>query len=178
MAASDAHTEEQAPAIERVWAWLDEVADPEIPAVSVLDLGIIRDVRFESDVLVVTMTPTYSGCPALDVIRRNIGEAIELKGVTNYRVDTQLSPPWTTDWITERGRERLRAYGIAPPQHGAEQVIDISRITRGRPLSSPPSCPHCDATDTQIVSQFGSTPCKALYNCRVCDEPFDQFKAH
>ena len=168
------------PTLDEVWAWLDDVPDPEIPVISVIDLGIIRDVRWEGDELVVVMTPTYSGCPALHVIRESIGEAIAAKGVKRYRVDTQLTPAWTTDWLTERGREQLRGYGIAPPARSDrnEQVIDISAILARKSQTSGVTCPQCNAGDTRVVSQFGSTPCKALYRCNHCGEPFDYFKTH
>ena len=140
-----------------VMAALDEVADPEIPAVSVLDLGIVRSVE-EARVII---TPTYSGCPATDFIERSIREALDAAGYRDVAIETQLSPPWTTDWISEEGREKLRAYGIAPPE-----------------LAKSATCPRCGSTDTEEVSRFGSTPCKAQWRCRDCLEPFDRFKCH
>lgn len=160
-----------------VWQWLDAVPDPEIPVVSVLDLGIVRDVRFEGEQLVVTITPTYSGCPAMQVIEDNILGALREHGVEDARLDVQLSPAWTTDWMSERGKENLRGYGIAPPgQTGGAQVIDISRITRNGRNVVPQTCPHCGSKHTERVSEFGSTPCKALHRCLDCQEPFDYFK--
>jgi ring-1,2-phenylacetyl-CoA epoxidase subunit PaaD len=170
---------------EQVWRWLSAVADPEIPVVSIVDLGIVRDVRMADDgACEVTITPTYSGCPAMQVIADAITEALHAHGVTQLRLRNQLSPAWTTDWMSEAGKAALRGYGIAPP---AQQVIDVSRLHAGgaaaavsrRAWAAPTvACPHCGATDTEITSQFGSTPCKALYKCRACREPFDYFKCH
>lgn len=160
-----------------VWQWLDAVPDPEIPVVSVIDLGIVRDVRFEHEQLVVTITPTYSGCPAMQVIEDNILDALREHGVEGARLDVQLSPAWTTDWMSERGKENLRGYGIAPPgESGGAQIIDISRITRSGRNVVPQPCPHCGSKHTERVSEFGSTPCKALHRCLDCQEPFDYFK--
>jgi ring-1,2-phenylacetyl-CoA epoxidase subunit PaaD len=150
--------------VTQIWAWLEEVADPEIPAISVVDLGIVRDIRFEDDETVVTVTPTYSGCPATEVIARDIRDALIARGVEKVRMETKISPAWTTDWITERGREHLRDYGIAPPS----KFVQIENV----------ACPRCRSTNTEIVSRFGSTPCKAMYKCRACLEPFDVFKRH
>jgi ring-1,2-phenylacetyl-CoA epoxidase subunit PaaD len=163
--------------IDDVWQWLDAVPDPEIPVVSVIDLGIVRDVRVEADQLVVTITPTYSGCPAMQVIEDNILDALREHGVDDARLDVQLSPAWTTDWMSERGKENLRGYGIAPPgERGGAQIIDISRITRNGRNVLPQTCPHCGSKHTERVSEFGSTPCKALHRCLDCAEPFDYFK--
>ena len=140
-----------------IWSLLENVPDPEIPVVSVVDLGIVRDV-VDGKVLI---TPTYSGCPATDVIERSIREALDSAGYRNIEVETVLSPPWTTDWISEPGKARLREYGIAPPD-----------------LAKAATCPQCGSTDTEEVSRFGSTPCKAQWRCRSCLEPFDRFKCH
>jgi ring-1,2-phenylacetyl-CoA epoxidase subunit PaaD len=136
---------------------LATVPDPEIPAVSVVDLGIVRKVEPGK----VTITPTYSGCPATDFIERNIREALDAAGYRDVAIETALSPPWTTDWISEKGRDKLRAYGIAPPE-----------------LARTATCPQCGSIDTEEVSRFGSTPCKAQWRCRDCLEPFDRFKCH
>ncbi len=136
---------------------LETVMDPEIPVVSVMDLGIVRDVRADK----VTITPTYSGCPATDVIERTVREALDANGYGDVAIETVLSPPWTTDWISEQGKERLREYGIAPPE-----------------LTKSATCPQCGSTDTEEVSRFGSTPCKAQWRCKDCLEPFDRFKCH
>ena len=138
-------------------AVLETVMDPEIPVVSVVDLGIVRSIEDDR----VTITPTYSGCPATDVIERSIREALEANGFRHVRIETVLSPPWTTDWISEAGKEKLRAYGIAPPEPTRHAT-----------------CPRCGSTDTEEVSRFGSTPCKAQWRCRQCLEPFDRFKCH
>lgn len=148
-----------------VWAVLATVPDPEIPAVSVVDLGIVRRVDAEA----VVITPTYSGCPATFAIEAAIRAALRQAGLP-HAVVTELSPPWSTDWITEDGRARLRAYGIAPPPRGAG-----SSSLRNREAAE---CPRCGSADTQEVSRFGSTPCKAQWRCLACLEPFDRFKCH
>ena len=160
----------------RIWDWLREVPDPEIPVVSVVDLGIVRDVRWEpkegAKELVVTITPTYSGCPATSLIALEIERAIRDRGVRHVRLETQISPPWTTDWISEAGRERLKNFGIAPPPK-VRQLVERLGGT-----AAPAECPHCGSNNTIRVSEFGSTPCKALYKCMDCLEPFDLFKCH
>ena len=140
-----------------IWALLKAVPDPEIPAVSVMDLGIVRKVAADK----VTITPTYSGCPATDFIERNIRDALDAGGYRDVAIETVLSPPWSTDWISEEGKEKLRAYGIAPPE-----------------LAKSATCPRCGSTNTEEVSRFGSTPCKAQWRCIDCLEPFDRFKCH
>jgi len=176
-----------------IWAWLREVPDPEIPVISIVDLGIVRDVRMVSDgACDVTITPTYSGCPAMQVIATAITEALQAHGVQNVRLHNQISPAWTTDWMSDAGKAALQGYGIAPP---AQQVIDISglragvsgvagrsaalaAISRRAQPTLTVACPHCGSQHTAITSQFGSTPCKALYKCLDCREPFDYFKCH
>ena len=138
-------------------AVLETVMDPEIPVVSVLDLGIVRAIAADK----VTITPTYSGCPATDVIERTVREALDSSGYRDVAIETVLTPPWTTDWISELGKQRLRDYGIAPPE-----------------LTKSATCPQCGSTDTEEVSRFGSTPCKAQWRCKACLEPFDRFKCH
>jgi len=138
-------------------AVLETVMDPEIPVVSVVDLGIVREVSAER----VAITPTYSGCPATEVIERTIREALNAAGFGDVRIETELAPPWTTDWISDKGRAALNAYGIAPPD-----------------LAKAATCPQCGSTDTEEVSRFGSTPCKAQWRCKACLEPFDRFKCH
>jgi len=174
---------EARPSIATLWSWLEQVPDPEIPAVSVVDLGIVRDVVWdpvEGDVCIVTVTPTYSGCPATDVIGNQIRDALEAHGVARVRLELQLSPAWTTDWLSQAAREKLRVYGIAPPVAGgvSEQAVDLSQLRRN--VGSTPSveCPRCGSSRTELTSQFGSTPCKALYRCNACLEPFDYFKCH
>jgi ring-1,2-phenylacetyl-CoA epoxidase subunit PaaD len=164
-----------------VWGWLSEIPDPEVPAVSIVDLGIVRDVQHDADArLVVTVTPTYSGCPATEVIASSIREALEHHGVEDARIEMRLSPAWTTDWLTPEAKDKLRRYGIAPPAGLAsnEQLIDASRILRYRPADVSVKCPRCGSACTELISGFGSTPCKALYRCVDCREPFDYFKPH
>ncbi|UGQ45704.1 1,2-phenylacetyl-CoA epoxidase subunit PaaD [Massilia endophytica] len=170
----------EAVSADQVWAWLADVADPEIPVISVVDLGIVRDVKVGDGGCTVTITPTYSGCPAMQVISDAIGEALKAHGLHRIGIVTQLSPAWTTDWMSETGKARLKGYGIAPP---AQKVVDISGlrgISRGPGRLEAPdvACPHCGSHHTELTSQFGSTPCKALYKCLDCREPFDYFKCH
>ena len=163
----------------QVWAWLGEVPDPEIPVISVVDLGIVRAVDVTGDACVVTITPTYSGCPAMQVIADAVTDALREHGVQNVTLISQLSPAWTTDWMSDQGKAKLKGYGIAPPQ---QQVIDISGLRGGVKRLPVPKleviCPNCGSAHTQLTSQFGSTPCKALYKCIDCREPFDYFKCH
>lgn len=158
------------PAAEEVWGWLEAVPDPEIPVVSVVDLGIVREVAWRGDELVVTVTPTYSGCPATAVIALEIETALRQRGAEMLRIETCLTPPWTTAWISAEGRVKLRAYGIAPPVEGAACAGALKA-----PVVV--ACPRCGSTHTEEVSRFGSTPCKAAWRCRDCLEPFDYFKS-
>jgi ring-1,2-phenylacetyl-CoA epoxidase subunit PaaD len=169
----------QAATVEQVWTWLGEVQDPEIPVISVVDLGIVRDVAFEGDECVVTITPTYSGCPAMEVIAESVTQALHAHGLQKVRLASRLSPAWTTDWMSDAGKAALKGYGIAPP---VQQAIDISGLRTGAKRFAAPepevACPNCGSSRTQLTSQFGSTPCKALYKCLDCREPFDYFKCH
>ncbi|WP_395516020.1 1,2-phenylacetyl-CoA epoxidase subunit PaaD [Pseudorhizobium flavum] len=170
--------QESKPDTEEVWRWLSEVPDPEIPVISVTDLGIVRQVNWEDDTLVVTVTPTYSGCPATGVINLDIENALRSHGIDRIRIERQLSPAWTSDWINADAREKLRAYGIAPPIDGtAADGRLLGRVARlsGR-SNMTVACPRCGSTNTEKISQFGSTPCKASYRCKDCLEPFDYFK--
>lgn len=166
------------PSVDEVWHWLAQVPDPEIPVISLTDLGIIRDVEWQDDTLVVTVTPTYSGCPATTVINLDIEAALHGKGLANVRLERRLSPAWTTDWISAEGRKKLREYGIAPPVDGtAADGVLMKRIDRLSGRSNLTiACPRCGSTNTEKISQFGSTPCKASYRCTDCLEPFDYFK--
>lgn len=165
------------PSLEQIWEWLAEVPDPEIPVISLTDLGIIRDVVWQGDELVVTVTPTYSGCPATGIINLDIETALRTRGIEKLRLERQLSPPWTTDWLTEEGREKLRAYGIAPPIDGtAADGVLAARALRLTGDNLAIACPRCESMNTEKISQFGSTPCKASYRCKDCLEPFDYFK--
>ena len=152
----------------RIRAVLSSVPDPEIPAVSVMDLGIVREI--EAVGRTVVLTPTYTGCPATTFIERSIRLALDAAGLTDVAIRSRLDPPWTTDWITAEGRGKLRAYGIAPPPLGAAALS-----LREAPATP---CPRCGSEATQEISQFGSTPCKALWRCTECAEPFDKFKCH
>lgn len=159
---------------DQIMEWLEQVPDPEIPVISVVDLGIIRDVACKGETCLVTITPTYSGCPAMGEITRDVVTLLQARGIRDVRVQTRLSPAWTTDWLSDKGREALKGFGIAPP---GQQAIDISGITRqANPVEV--SCPLCHSMNTRLLSHFGSTPCKALYRCNHCGEPFDYFKAH
>ena len=145
---------------EQIWSWLDTVPDPEIPVISVVDLGVVRKVDVNRDKVEVTITPTYSGCPAMSVIALDIETKLLQCGVSDIELKTQIAPAWTTDWLSEKGRARLEEYGIAPPQAAG----------------GPQRCPHCQSENVHKVSQFGSTPCKAQWRCGDCMEPFDYFK--
>ena len=158
----------------RAWEVLAGVADPEIPVVSIVDLGIVRDVRAEGGALEVTVTPTYSGCPATQVIEASIRRALADAGFA-ATVRTALAPAWTTDWMTAAGREKLARFGIAPPGARAEGAAAPLRFVRPAAAQTV-ACPHCGATDAERLAEFGSTACKALYRCRECREPFDYFK--
>ena len=144
---------------EQILEWLSDVADPEIPVLTIMDLGIVRDVDCD-DGVTVSLTPTYSGCPATEAIEASVRAALQERGVADVTIKRVLSPPWTTDWISEDGRNKLRIYGIAPPER------------RDRPVA----CPRCDSDNTEVVSEFGSTACKASYRCCDCLEPFEYFK--
>lgn len=166
------------PSTDQIWAWLGEVPDPEIPVISLTDLGIVRDVAYDAETLVVTVTPTYSGCPATSVIEMDIESHLRGKGIDKLRLDRRISPPWTTDWLTDQGRDKLKAYGIAPPVDGTAAdghlAARAARLAGGSNLVI--ECPHCGSGKTEKISQFGSTPCKASYRCKDCLEPFDYFK--
>ncbi len=153
-----------------IWQALNQVPDPEIPVLSVLDLGIVREIHVDATQTVVAITPTYSGCPATDTIAKDIVEALVKAGISNPEISIRLSPAWTTDWISTAGREKLLAYGIAPPVQPSSDASEL--------FAKPPviHCPRCKSASTTLVSQFGSTPCKALYRCETCREPFDYFK--
>lgn len=166
------------PSIDEIWNWLSKIPDPEIPVISLTDLGIIRNVEWSEEVLVVTVTPTYSGCPATSVINLDIERALADKGLYRVRLERRLSPAWTTDWISADGRTKLKAYGIAPPIDGtAVDGVLTKRIERLSGRSNLAiACPLCGSANTEKISQFGSTPCKASYRCTDCLEPFDYFK--
>ena len=140
-----------------IWELLKTIPDPEIPAVSIVDLGIVRNVEFDNDQFNITITPTYSGCPAFSFMKEEIIRQLEKEGITNYQIDTALAPPWTTDWMSNEVKSKLKEAGIAPP---SQEV----------------ACPQCDSQNVQVISEFGSTACKALYKCNDCIEIFHHFK--
>ena len=153
-----------------IWQHLEAVSDPEVPVLSVLDLGVVRAVAVEADAVRITITPTYTGCPAMDTIAADIRTKLLEEGARSVDVRLQLTPPWTTDWLSEAGKRKLEDYGIAPP---VEPSGDVNALFGAQPLVR---CPQCKSMDTVLVSQFGSTACKALYKCKNCQEPFDHFK--
>lgn len=174
----------------QIWSLLEQVNDPEVPVLSVVDLGIVREVREVAanvgeaineggvaeegaSALEIILTPTYSGCPAMDVIRMNIRMMLLENGYKNVKLTTILSPAWTTDWMSDRGKEKLKSYGIAPPLP-SQQVCHPALFHREEAVA----CPHCNSYHTTLISEFGSTACKALYRCEDCREPFDYFKCH
>lgn len=157
---------------DEVYGVLNTVMDPEVPVISVVELGIVRDVAIQNDAVTITITPTYSGCPAMREIEADIRTALMARGVHDVSVKLVLSPAWTTDWIGPEAREKLRAYGIAPP--GRAEPQGLITLTRSR-LAVP--CPFCGSHDTRLQSEFGSTACKAIHVCNSCRQPFDEFKA-
>lgn len=155
---------------EKITALISEIPDPEIPVITISELGVIRDVIVNGDNVEVKITPTYSGCPAMQRMENDIKEILHKNGIANLKITTVYSPPWTTDWITDEAKEKLRKYGIAPPEKTTE---DKSWLTGKSKIVK---CPRCGSVNTKLVSQFGSTACKALYQCQDCLEPFDYFK--
>jgi ring-1,2-phenylacetyl-CoA epoxidase subunit PaaD len=150
----------------QIWDILETVCDPEVPVLSILDLGIVRNVILTNNELEIVITPTYSGCPAMDMIAMNIRLALIEQGYTNVKITSVLAPAWSSDWMTEAGKEKLKLYGIAAPDKKFEIPADGVE------------CPQCNSTHTKLISEFGSTACKALYQCQDCKEPFDYFKCH
>jgi len=160
---------------QKIYDWLSTVTDPEVPALTILDLGIVRRVVIVGEgseaSVTVYITPTYSGCPAMDVIAMGIRMALAGRGIRKIAIEPQLSPAWTTDWMTEEGKRKLKEYGIAPPNRKAFQPLGLFE-------EDGVTCPRCTSGDTELVSQFGPTSCKALYRCLSCKEPFEHFKCH
>lgn len=152
-----------------IWHWLEEVSDPEVPVLSVVDLGVVRSIKLNGNAAEIVITPTYSGCPAMRVIEEDIRAKLVEHGINDLTVTTTLSPAWTTDWLSENGRRKLKEYGIAPPEHEVDKSVLFAE-----PTVVP--CPLCNSRNTKMVSQFGSTACKAHYQCNDCLEPFDYFK--
>ena len=149
---------------------ISEIPDPEIPVISIKELGVLRNIFYQEDSLKVVITPTYSGCPAMDRFQKDIAEKLELLKVKSYEIKMQFDPPWTTDWITEEAKKKLRDYGIAPPEHKTKD----KNVLLGNKQRV--ECPRCKTKETELVSQFGSTACKAMYRCISCLEPFEYFK--
>jgi ring-1,2-phenylacetyl-CoA epoxidase subunit PaaD len=149
-----------------VWSVLETITDPEVPVLTITDLGIVRDVKINGELIEVTITPTYTGCPAMDMIAMNIRMALIENGFTAIKITTILAPAWTTDWMSEAGKQKLIAYGIAVPNKKFTIAADGVE------------CPQCKSTNTKLLSEFGSTACKALFQCQDCKEPFDYFKCH
>lgn len=165
MVNTDTHT------IEKISRILDTVKDPEIPVLTVNDLGIIRKIEITEEEYIITITPTYSSCPAMNIIELQIRMVLKEHGIFPIKINTILSPAWTTDWISEEGKKKLKAYGIAPPENGIGKRGLFSGETSVK-------CPNCNSTDTVLSSQFASTACKALFRCNNCGEPFEYFKCH
>jgi ring-1,2-phenylacetyl-CoA epoxidase subunit PaaD len=161
------------PSAEPIWQILRGVPDPEIPVISIVNLGIVREVRFDAGQWTIIVTPTYSGCPAMDVIRMNIRMVLLERGYKNVQITTVLSPAWTTDWMTEAGKQKLKAYGIAPP-NPKQQVCNTRLFAEDEAVP----CPQCNSYNTRRISEFGSTACKSLFQCNDCQEPFDYFKCY
>lgn len=157
---------------EKIYSYLENVSDPEVPVLSILDLGIVRDVIINEEIetVEILITPTYSGCPAMQMIAMNVKMEMLTQGVKNVIVTEILSPAWTTDWMTESGKRKLNEYGIAPPQNKSNEYIPIEDLIV--------PCPICQSKNTSVISEFGSTACKSLYRCNDCLEPFDYFKCH
>ncbi len=155
---------------QRAWDAAAGVVDPEIPVLTIADLGVLREITVTDDGVEVTITPTYSGCPAMNMIALEIELALERAGFSKPTIRTVLSPAWTTDWMSEDGRRKLREYGIAPPQPASSRraLFGVQEV----------ACPQCGSTETELLSEFGSTACKALWRCKACREPFDYFKCH
>ena len=159
---------------QKIWQLLAEVLDPEVPVLSILDLGIVRGVRVAGEVVHVTITPTYSGCPAMSAIATDIRLQLLAEGYANVQIHNQLSPAWTTDWLSAEGRRKLEEYGIAAPVPGTASGHVLGLFGKATAVR----CPQCQSDNTRLLNQFGSTACKALYQCQDCREPFDYFKCH
>jgi len=159
--------------VDHIWSVLQTVTDPEVPVLTVIDLGIIRDVKIKGDEVEVVITPTYSGCPAMQRIEWDIKTTLIYAGYKNIQVTTVLSPAWTTDWMSEQGKQKLKAFGIAPP-NPTQAVCNTKLFVHQEAIQ----CPRCNSYNTRLVSEFGSTACKSMYQCNDCHEPFDYFKCH
>ena len=158
---------------DQIWSLLNTITDPEVPVLTITDLGIVRDVKINGDEIEVVITPTYTGCPAMDMITMNIKMELLANSFNNIKISSVLSPAWTTDWMSEEGKRKLKEYGIAPP-NVKQQVCNNYLFVPDEAVQ----CPHCNSHHTYCISEFGSTACKALYQCKDCKEPFDYFKCH
>ena len=165
--------DEEKISVKKIREILESVNDPEVPVLSIIDLGILRDVIINDDEIEILITPTYSGCPAMDMISMNIKLALIENGHKKIKITSVLSPAWTTDWMSEEGKQKLKAFGIAPPTL-KQQICHTELFHEGEAIQ----CPRCNSYHTKLISQFGSTACKALYVCETCKEPFDYFKCH
>lgn len=155
---------------EKIFNWIADIPDPEIPVISIADLGMLRQVEYKDEKYVVTITPTYTACPAMKMIEDEIIEKLHQHNIDNVKVDLVYNPAWTTDWISEAAKTKLRKYGISPPQHSSCSKVFVS--------DKLVACPRCGSKETEVISKFGSTACKALYKCHSCKEPFEYFKCH
>lgn len=155
---------------EKIYNWISNIPDPEIPVISIADLGMLRRVEYRDENYIVTITPTYTACPAMKMIEDEIIEKLHKQNVDNVKVDLVYTPAWTTDWISEAAKLKLRKYGISPPQHSSCSKVFVS--------DKSVACPRCNSKNTEVISKFGSTACKSLYKCNSCKEPFEYFKCH
>lgn len=158
---------------DQIWTWLQEVIDPEIPVLNVVEMGIVRDVRLDEESVVVSITPTYSGCPAMNAIEMEIRKKLQEKGISEFEIRTDFKESWTTDWMTDHAKTKLKEYGIAPPEE-TESSDDF--LTNLKSSQKVVPCPYCDSLDTVLQSEFGSTACKSQYYCNNCNQPFEHFK--
>lgn len=160
--------------VEHIVDLLQEVKDPEIPVLTIADLGILRGVELTDNLITITITPTFTGCPAMRTIEEEISLLMKREGFPNFKIRTVMSPPWSSDWISEEGRRKLNDYGIAPPSQST--ATHLEALLTG--VQNPVTCPFCNSTETSLTSAFGSTPCKALHYCNGCQQPFEEFKCH
>lgn len=156
-----------------IWSYLEEVIDPEIPVLNVVEMGIVRDVEIISDQVIVKITPTYSGCPAMNAIEMAIHEKLREKGIESFKVVTDFKESWTTDWMTDHAKKKLKEYGIAPPEKTGDDSDFLTSLKSSQKIVP---CPYCDSMDTKLQSEFGSTACKSQYYCNECNQPFEHFK--
>lgn len=159
--------------IDDIWSYLEEVIDPEIPVLNVVEMGIVRDVEWQGDECIVKITPTYSGCPAMNAIENEIRNKLNEKGIDSYRIITDFKESWTTDWMTDHAKEKLKEYGIAPPLGSADSDDFLTNLKGSQKIVP---CPYCDSLETILQSEFGSTACKSQYYCNGCEQPFEHFK--